>query len=234
MPSKSQSATEFVILASFMFLVILGFFAVTSSRLLEAREEGNRKIAEDIADFAYKEIELAVSRKVNGINYAINITDNRELAVNYLDNEFVRFLPPNVSGNIGKGLNEIKKIEGVVYINSTLGECSNSIDDDGDALIDESDPGCYLSCNYLNPGNFVQDADEIDSCSCGDAAKCCGIGFGDHYSVFDSGCVAAQCKSICLPPPILTMSGGPQNIIRFYDNGSVILRGSLLRARLLS
>src|SRR3989344_5381007 len=112
MPSKSQSATEFVILASFMFLVILGFFAVTSSRLLEAREEGNRKIAEDIADFAYKEIELAVSlndgytrifvlpRKVNGINYAINITDNRELAVNYLDNEFVRFLPPNVSGNI--------------------------------------------------------------------------------------------------------------------------------------
>ena len=241
MPPKSQSATEFVILASFMLLVILGFFAVTSSRLLEAREEGNRKTAKDIADFAYKEIELAVTlndgyirifalpRKVNGINYVINITDNRELTVNYLDNEYVRFLPPNVSGNIGKGLNEIKKIKGIVYINGTLGECSNSIDDDGDALIDESDPGCYLSCNYLNPGNFVQDADEIDSCSCSNVAKCCAVGFGAHYSLFDSSCISSQCRSACLPPPILTLRGGPQNIIRFYDNGSAILRGSLVQ-----
>ncbi|MBI2655389.1 hypothetical protein HYX06_03125 [Candidatus Woesearchaeota archaeon] len=241
MPSKSQSATEFVILASFMFLVILGFFAVTSSRLLEAREESNRKIANDIVDFAYKEIELAVSlndgyirvfalpRKVNGADYSINITDNRELAASYLDNEYVRFLPPNVSGNIGKGLNEIKKIEGVVYINSTLGECSDSIDDDGDALIDESDPGCYLGCNYLNPDNFVQDADELDSCSCGNVAKCCVIGFGAHYSLFDSSCVTSKCMSACLPLPVLTLRGGSQNIIRFYDNGSAILRGSLFQ-----
>ena len=128
MPSKSQSATEFVILASFMLLVILGFFAVTSSKLIEAREEGNRKIAKDIADFAYKEIELANSlnngyirtfalpEKVNGISYSINITDNRELAVNYLDNEYVRFLPPNVSGNIGKGLNQINKSNGIIHV----------------------------------------------------------------------------------------------------------------------
>jgi len=128
MPSKSQSATEFIVLASLMLLVILGFFAVTSSRLLEAREEGNRKIAKDIADFAYREIELAVSlndgynrtfalpQKVNGIDYSINITDNRELIVNYLDNEYVRFLPPNINGNLSKGFNHINKLNGTIYV----------------------------------------------------------------------------------------------------------------------
>lgn len=128
---KSQSAVEFITLASFMLLVVLGFLAVISSNLLEARTESDRKIAEDIADFAYREIDMAKSfnngyarsfnlpQTVNGISYSINITDNRELAVNYLDYEFVRFLPPNVIGNISKGDNQIVKRDGIVYINST-------------------------------------------------------------------------------------------------------------------
>ena len=79
---------EFIVLASFMFLVILGFFAITSSKILESKEEGDRKIAADIADFAYREIEIAKSVKdgytrvfsmpltVNGVNYSIKIIDN--------------------------------------------------------------------------------------------------------------------------------------------------------------
>lgn len=236
---KSQSAMEFIVLASFMLLVMLGFFAVTSSNVLEAKEEGNRKIAEDIADFAYREIETAKSvndgytrvfampRRVNGVNYSVSITDNRELIVNYLGYEHVKFLPPNVTGNISKGLNKIKKINDIVYINSISGECSNGIDDDNDALTDTEDPDCYLSCNYLNPDNYVQDANEAGSCSCSNVAKCCAIGFGTHYSLFDSSCIAAQCWSACLPLPILTFKNNIQNIIRFYENGSVVLRGSL-------
>lgn len=132
MPSqKSQSALEFIVLASFMLLVILGFFAVTSSNILEAKEEGNRKISADLAEFAYREIEIAKSvsdgysrvftmpKTVNGINYTINITDNRELTVSYLDHEYVRFLPPNVSGNISIGVNRIRKIKDMVYISGT-------------------------------------------------------------------------------------------------------------------
>lgn len=126
---KSQSAMEFVMLASFMLLVVLGFFAVTSSKLLEAREEGNRQIAEDIADFAYREIEIAKSvndgytriflmpQTVNGINYSIKVIDNKEIVVNYLDNEHIKFLPTNVTGNITKGNNKISKKNGVVFIN---------------------------------------------------------------------------------------------------------------------
>lgn len=128
---KSQSAIEFVSLASFMLLVVLGFLAVTSSNMLQAKEEGNRKTAEDIADFAYREIDIAKSvndgyirvfnmpQTVNGVSYTITMTDNRELAVNYLDYEFVRFLPSNVTGNISKGTNKVWKLQGIVYINNT-------------------------------------------------------------------------------------------------------------------
>ena len=129
MLQKSQSAMEFIVLASFMLLVILGFFAVTSSRILEAKEEGDRKIAEDIAALAYNEIEIAKSvndgyirnfvmpQTVNGVNYSISITDNTELVANYLGIEHVKFLPANVTGNITKGNNKISKSNGVIFLN---------------------------------------------------------------------------------------------------------------------
>jgi len=126
---KAQSAIEFIVLASFMLLVIIGFFAVASSRVLEAKEEGNRKIAEDIAALAYNEIEItksvndgyirifAMPQTVNGINYSISVIDNRELIVSYLGHEHVRFLPSNVTGNIIKGNNKISKNNGVTFLN---------------------------------------------------------------------------------------------------------------------
>ena len=126
---KSQSAIEFIVLSSFMLLVIVGFFAVTSSKVLDSREESNRKISQDIAEFAYREIETAKSlndgytrifampQTVNGVNYSISIIDNRELTANYLGYEYVKFLPSNVTGNINKGNNKISKSNGVVRIN---------------------------------------------------------------------------------------------------------------------
>lgn len=127
--AKSQSAMEFIILASFMLLFILGFFAVASSRMLDAREEGNRKIAEDIANFAYSEIEIAKSvsdgyartfsmpQTVNGVSYDISIIDNRELVIGYSGYEHVKFLPSNVTGSIMKGVNKISKGNGMIFIN---------------------------------------------------------------------------------------------------------------------
>ncbi|MBI2101097.1 hypothetical protein HYT53_00630 [Candidatus Woesearchaeota archaeon] len=129
MHTKSQSAMEFIMLASFMLLVVLGFFAVTSSKLLEAREEGNRKIAEDIAELAYSEIDtaqyvndgysriFAMPQTVNGVDYSIKIIDSRELVVGYLDKEHIKFLPSNVTGSIAKGNNKISRNNGIVSIN---------------------------------------------------------------------------------------------------------------------
>lgn len=129
MNSKSQSATEFIVLAAFMLLVVFGFFAVASSKILNTRDEQNQKIAQDIADLAYNEIETAKSlndgytrtfvmpQDVNNVNYSISIIDNRELSVSYLGYEYVRFLPSNTTGNILKGNNRISKNNGVIALN---------------------------------------------------------------------------------------------------------------------
>ena len=131
MHQKSQSAIEFIVLASFMLLVIVGFFAVASSKILESKEESNRQISQDIAEFAYQEIEMAKSvndgytrtfimpQTVNGVDYSISIIDNRELVVNYLEHEYVKFLTANVIGNITRGVNQIFKNNGVIFVNST-------------------------------------------------------------------------------------------------------------------
>lgn len=120
---------EFIILASFMLVAIFGFFAVTSSRLLEARDDSNKKTAEDIAQLAYREMEIAKSandgysrifampQTVNGVDYNITIIDNRELIVNYLGYEYVKFLPSNVTGTVARGNNKISKNNGIVSIN---------------------------------------------------------------------------------------------------------------------
>ena len=126
---KSQSAIEFVVLASFMLFVILGFFAITTSNMIQAREDSNRKTAEDIAGFVYREVEIAksvnsgylrifsVPYSVNGIDYSINLTDNRELTVNYLGYEHVMFLPANITGNVTKGSNIITNSNGIIFLN---------------------------------------------------------------------------------------------------------------------
>lgn len=240
MSLKSQSAVEFIILASFMILVIFGFFAVISPRILEAREEGNRKIAEDVADLAYREIETAKSvsdgytrvfilpQNVNGINYTITLTDNRELVVNYLGHEHIKFLPVNVTGNISKGPVEIRKINNIIYLNVFKPQCQNGKDDDGDGLLDTSDPGCYAGCDYLASSKYMPDALEADSCACSAVAQCCsGMPLGTHYSLFDSTCGASQCWTLCLAAPVLKMKNNLFNIVSFLTDGSVILKGTL-------
>src|SRR3989344_955185 len=145
MNSKTQSATEFVVLAAFMLLVVFGFLAVANSKIFSAKEGADQKIAQDIADLAYSEIETAkglndgyartfvMPQTVNNVNYTISIIDNKELSVNYLGYEYVRFLPPNVIGNISKGLNSINKNNGVIYLQYARPICGNGICEAGES-----------------------------------------------------------------------------------------------------
>ena len=96
--------------------------------MLEAREEGNKNMARDIAEFAYTEIDTArlvnngyvrnftMPQAVNGKDYSISLVDNRELIIVYLEYEYVKFLPSNITGNISKGNNIISKENGVILI----------------------------------------------------------------------------------------------------------------------
>ena len=127
--NNAQFAIEFIVLISFMFIIFLGFTAIVTSKIIEAKESKRQEIAEDIAALAKNEIDLARSvsdgynrtfnlpLKVDGNTYTIEIIGNRELIVNYLDKEYVLFLKDNVAGNLNTGENTIRKENGVVYIN---------------------------------------------------------------------------------------------------------------------
>ena len=127
---KSQFALEFVILMAFMFIIFVAFFAIVSNTLIEQRETQGQQKAENIAALVDNEIKLAKSvnngyertfklpTKVDGNDYDIEILDNKELVVNYLEYEYVLFLPENFEGDIGIGLNEIKKIDDIVYLSN--------------------------------------------------------------------------------------------------------------------
>lgn len=126
--TNAQFAIEFIVLMAFMFLIFLGVIAVITSKVLEVKETERQGIAEDIAALVKNEIDLAKSvtdgynrkfvlpTKIKGEGYDIQIIANRELVVNYLDKEYVLFLPENVVGNVNTGLNEINKTNGIVYV----------------------------------------------------------------------------------------------------------------------
>ena len=128
--NKAQFAMEFIVLISFMFIIFLGFTAVITSKILDARESGRQQNAEDIATLAKNEIDLAGSVSdgyvrnfnlpdtIEGNSYNISIIDNRELVVKYLDKEHVLFLQDNIRGNINSGKNTIRKENGIVYVNA--------------------------------------------------------------------------------------------------------------------
>jgi len=129
MPKKSQFATEFILLITFMFIIFIGFTAITTNKILDAKENKRLRTAESIAMLAKNEINLAkassdgyfrtfeLPRKVDGNSYNITIIQNRELVVHYVDKEYVTFLPNNVVGDFNVNVNQIRKEKGIVYIN---------------------------------------------------------------------------------------------------------------------
>ena len=126
--NKAQFAIEFIVLIAFMFVIFLGFTAVITSKILDAKEGERQQTAEDIGTLAKNEIELARSvsdgynrtfslpAAIEGNSYNISIIGGRELVVNYLDKEYVAFLQDSITGNIRPGKNTITKESGIVHI----------------------------------------------------------------------------------------------------------------------
>ena len=154
---------------AFMFLIFLGFIAVISTKVLESKENERLKIAEDIATTAKNEIELASTStngykrnfdlpiSISGNAYTIQILDNRELVVNYIDKEHILFLEKQpaqladnkICGDLFISDNEVDKENEVVCVNSNLDQtqCQNA--EDG-GLCDDLDidflPGSRCCC----------------------------------------------------------------------------------------
>ena len=159
--SKAQFAIEFIVLFAFMFLIFLGFIAVITTKVIESKENERQEIAEDIATLVNNEIELAKSTtdgyirtfsipsKMEGKVYSIEIIENRELVVNYVDKEYVSFLSGEICGDVFIPTNEISKEKGIVCVNSNLDQtqCQNA-QDLGlcDGIDEELLPGAKCCC----------------------------------------------------------------------------------------
>ncbi len=248
MGMKSQSAMEFIVLSSFLFLVIVGFFAISSSRLLDVKEEANRKIAEDIADFAYREIEIATSvnngykrifympQDINGFDYSIAVVDNRELVVDYAGYEHIKFLPSNVTGNITRGFNIISKENGTIFVNVSSIQLSQalinlimknnllnviSFDDSGNVVLKG-----MLNDNHPNPPVTASDEFIIKDIS-GNVVAVINLDTGNMFikgSLFEN-------QQTLLPSPSsndFVVKDANGNVVSYIDElGNFYLKGTL-------
>ncbi|MBI2452011.1 hypothetical protein HYV50_02950 [Candidatus Pacearchaeota archaeon] len=130
MKKKSQSAIEFMILIGgvlFFFLTILFVFQQDiADKTIQKRNYAFQKTANDIKN----EIDLAskatdgyqrqffVPERISGMQYEVNITQNL-IYIRTLNNEYAAAYPvQNITGDIIKGTNLIKKENGVVRLNS--------------------------------------------------------------------------------------------------------------------
>lgn len=128
---KGQSAIEFFILVGVvMFFFVTFLFAIESQGADKARERLNlagRDIALSVQDeiiFATESSdgymrEFDVPAKMDGgVDYDVNLTDGY-VYLKSTDGKYALALPVlNVTGNINKGKNTIKKDKGIVYLNS--------------------------------------------------------------------------------------------------------------------
>ena len=222
---NAQFSLEFIVLIAFMFLIFLSAITIITSKVLEAKEKEREETAGEIAALVREEIDIAISvsegyvrtfkvpNKVRGHSYTIEIIDDRELVVIYLGKEHVMFLPENVIGEINLGVNEIKKIDGVVYLRH-ITECKDGIDNDGDGFCDLAASTCTDGSTPGDTGCLSEsDNDETD---CGDG-EC--EGFETCWKCED------DCGPCPLPARLIMRSSS--NAISFDSDGNVILEGSL-------
>lgn len=124
---NAQGAVEFIIIFSAFLLFFVAFFSVIKINIEKKNLEKERLIAQNIALDVQYELNLAaessegyyrefnVPYNVRGKDYQINLSDNR---VYIFIGEFgISYKVLDVNGSINKGVNLIKKQNGIVFLN---------------------------------------------------------------------------------------------------------------------
>mgnify|MGYP001560094156 CR=1 FL=1 len=225
---KAQISAEFFILVGLTFLIALAFEFTSLEQLKDFRIQKESEAVKDLAVKLQRELLIAaavedgyvrvfkIPDKLDNINYSL-ATQNSTITVQSRNSIYIVSIP-KVIGNASTGLNEVKKINGVIYLNAVQVECANGLDDDFDTYSDTSDPSCYMNCDYLTSNNYMIEFSESTSCSCSSIASCCLVGIGTHYTLFDSTCGSGQCWSTCLLPSIFTLRNNLFKVMTFADN----------------
>jgi len=131
---KAQSSMEFVILLSFMIFVFLLFFIIIEGKIVSVTTEKLDLEAQDILTLVTDEVRIAESvldsyyrqfilpGDIKGLSYNISFFEvsdgGTELIINYYEREKIRFFQGSLRNDstIGSGLNNITKVNGIIYI----------------------------------------------------------------------------------------------------------------------
>jgi len=126
---KAQSAIEFVILVGFVLSMFTIFFLIiqenVSYKISERRDLEIKEIALTVRD----EIDLASSsaegysrnfslpEKISGKDYEINVNESAVSAITIDGKHAISYTVQNITGNLKKINNTIKKEDGIVKLN---------------------------------------------------------------------------------------------------------------------
>ena len=126
---KSQSAMEFMIIVGVLLLIVLGISYTFYQNISEKEKQQKNLVFHELAKTVQKEIELAsktfdgyqrefeIPDKVAEKEYNITIVES-VVFVQTTDGKIALALPvKNVTGQIQKGQNIIRKINGSVFLN---------------------------------------------------------------------------------------------------------------------
>ncbi|RME51983.1 pilus assembly protein, partial [Candidatus Woesearchaeota archaeon] len=196
---RGQASIEFVLLISFMIIVFAIFSIVLQKRLVQAENAHARNVMEQAASRILNEIQLAqtvhegyartftLPSTIEGTPYNATIVDEQELIIRAGEEEFIVFLPINVTGTICQGENRITQINNktaridpltareplpVAYywrgdynkLSPLENELENTVGDRLDKYckdypLDPSDPG-YDSCNAGGMNELVANLEQ--------------------------------------------------------------------------
>jgi hypothetical protein len=126
---KSQSSTEFIILIGFILFVFTVFILIVNENMSDRMRQQQNLMIKDLALSVQNEIDMALEAsdgyqrrfnipdKIANKNYEINITQSM-VYIRTLDGKNAMAIPvKNVSGDVVKGTNLIKKENGEIKIN---------------------------------------------------------------------------------------------------------------------
>ena len=126
---RSQTAIEFLILIALILFFFTTFFLAIGENISDKSRENINKIINEVAITVQDEISLATesgdgySRNfripfdINGLDYDISITDGYVYIKTDNTKDAIALHVFNVTGEIIKGDNYIKKESGIVYLN---------------------------------------------------------------------------------------------------------------------
>jgi len=176
---RAQGTIEFIILFGVILVFFIAFFAIVQNNISEKNEDKEKILLQNIALDVRDEINLAaeasdgysrefnVPEKVLGGDYEITISNNFVYAS--MEKIGFAYKAVEVNGLIKKGVNNVTKEEGIIYLNKEVepsppDECGNGICEPPEEDIDTCSADCGTLPTRTCPNGVCGPDENYETC----------------------------------------------------------------------